>query len=166
MTASIVVGLNGSESAHAALRWALDFAASSGRTVRVVHVWRVESAEIYVPVTETRNDGEHAARTDASRWFQEATGRHLEDTPATLDVVEGAAAGPMLVSVARDADLLVIGTPEHRALGRLLHGSVSHYVLSHAACPVVAVPLPAPEPVSAFPDPTARQIGLPDVQRS
>ena len=36
----------------------------------------------------------------------------------------------------------MVGTREHVGLGRLLTGSVSHYCLSHAGCPVVAVPSP------------------------
>jgi nucleotide-binding universal stress UspA family protein len=50
--------------------------------------------------------------------------------------------GPVLRSQAKDADLLVVGTGEHVGLGRLLVGSVSHRCLSHATCPVVAVPAP------------------------
>jgi hypothetical protein len=38
------------------------------------------------------------------------------------------------------AALLVVGTQEHAGIGRLVSGSVSHYCLSHAQCPVVAVP--------------------------
>jgi nucleotide-binding universal stress UspA family protein len=55
-----------------------------------------------------------------------------------LDVVEGPA-GPVLVERARRAALLVVGTREHVGLRRLVAGSVSHYCLSHAECPVVAV---------------------------
>jgi nucleotide-binding universal stress UspA family protein len=35
---------------------------------------------------------------------------------------------------------LVVGTREHVGLERLVTGSVSHYRLSHAECPVAAVP--------------------------
>ena len=36
---------------------------------------------------------------------------------------------------------LVVGGKEHVGIGRLVHGSVSHYCLSHAQCSaVVAVP--------------------------
>ena len=37
----------------------------------------------------------------------------------------------------KDAQLLVVGTREH---DQRLVGSVCHYCISHAACPVVAVP--------------------------
>ena len=48
--------------------------------------------------------------------------------------------GPVLVAESVGAALLVVGTREHAGIGRLLSGSVSHYCLSHAECPVVAVP--------------------------
>jgi nucleotide-binding universal stress UspA family protein len=49
-------------------------------------------------------------------------------------------AGPILVAESVGAALLVVGTKEHVGIGRILSGSVSHYCLSHARCPVVAVP--------------------------
>jgi hypothetical protein len=39
----------------------------------------------------------------------------------------------------------VVGTREHVGLGRLLVGSISHYCLTHATCPVVAVPAKRPD---------------------
>ena len=44
-----------------------------------------------------------------------------------------------LLEAASGADLLVIGTREHRGVRRLLYGSVSHRCLSRSVCPVVAV---------------------------
>jgi hypothetical protein len=58
-----------------------------------------------------------------------------------LEFVSGYA-GEVLVRLSKDAQLLVVGTREHVGLGRVLAGSVSHYCLSHAVCPVVAVPAP------------------------
>jgi nucleotide-binding universal stress UspA family protein len=48
--------------------------------------------------------------------------------------------GRVLVRQSRNARLLVVGTREHIGLARILDGSVSHYCLTHAVCPVVAVP--------------------------
>ena len=53
----------------------------------------------------------------------------------------GGTPGPVLVAESRDAQLLVIGTQEHTGLRRAVLGSVSHYCLSHARAPVVAIPL-------------------------
>jgi nucleotide-binding universal stress UspA family protein len=40
---------------------------------------------------------------------------------------------------AESADLIVVGTHERGAVGRLLLGSVSDYVVKHARCPVMVV---------------------------
>jgi nucleotide-binding universal stress UspA family protein len=52
-------------------------------------------------------------------------------------------AGPVLVRQSAQARALVIGRPYHVGLGRLVAGSVAHYCVSHALCPVIAVPAPA-----------------------
>lgn len=57
------------------------------------------------------------------------------------------AAGHALVTYAdRPDDLLIVGRDRHRALHRLLHGSVAGYCVAHAACRVLIVPGPAAEP--------------------
>jgi nucleotide-binding universal stress UspA family protein len=68
--------------------------------------------------------------------------------------------GPVLVRESKGAQLLVIGTREHVGLGRLLVGSISHYCLSHASCPVVAVPAEAFNTPAPDPDP-ADHVGAP-----
>ena len=75
--------------------------------------------------------------------------------------------GPALVQAAAEEEdcVLVVGTHEHHGLGRVLHGSISHYVLSHAPCPVVAVPSPEPELVTVYADPSALHVEVPDVPR-
>ncbi|GAA1430519.1 hypothetical protein GCM10009616_15320 [Microlunatus lacustris] len=68
--------------------------------------------------------------------------------------------GHTIVDAAAEAQLLVVGTRGHRGLERLLVGSVSHYCLAHATCPVVSVPAPSttatsdpvvPLPIGALP---------------
>lgn len=57
-----------------------------------------------------------------------------------LEYTGGPAAGPVLVAESEHALVLVVGTREHTGLDRIISGSVSHYCLSHATRPVVAVP--------------------------
>ena len=64
----------------------------------------------------------------------------------TLEFRVGATAQQLLKASA-GARMLVVGTREHVGLDRLINGSVSHYCLSHAQCPVVAVP--AADPTAA-----------------
>ncbi len=60
--------------------------------------------------------------------------------PCTTLSLEGPR-GPALCSAARDrgARLLVVGAHGWDRIGRLIHGSVSTYVLHHAGCPVLVV---------------------------
>ena len=60
----------------------------------------------------------------------------------TLEIRDGVA-GRELVNASAEAQLLVVGTREHVGLGRLIKGSVSHYCITHARCPVAAIP-PSP----------------------
>jgi hypothetical protein len=81
---------------------------------------------------------ESAYRTNITNVFQE-----IDPRPDwSMEFLRGEP-GPVLVRKAKDAQLLVIGTREHVGIGRLLVGSISHYCLSHASCPVVAVPAEA-----------------------
>jgi nucleotide-binding universal stress UspA family protein len=47
---------------------------------------------------------------------------------------------PAVIERSESADALVLGTREHIGIDRVLNGSVSHYCLGHAGCPVIAVP--------------------------
>jgi hypothetical protein len=58
-----------------------------------------------------------------------------------LEFVDGPI-GHELVRRSGAVRLLEVGNQEHIGLGRVLAGSVSHYCLSRAECPVVAVPIP------------------------
>jgi nucleotide-binding universal stress UspA family protein len=66
-------------------------------------------------------------------------GQNTAEPRWTLDVQPGAP-GPVHVERSRGALVLVVGTQEHTGLRRAVAGSVSHYCLSHADVPVVAVP--------------------------
>jgi nucleotide-binding universal stress UspA family protein len=135
----IVVGLDQSESGMAALRWAERQARLTGAKLRIVHAWQLQAPEVFVAAIELREAKAQDARARATQWIREILG-DSPDVPAwTLDVVE-ANPGLALVERSRNAGLLVIGTREHTGLRRLVAGSVSHYALSHAVCPVVAVP--------------------------
>lgn len=142
----IVVGFDDSPMSTAALQWAAEQSRLSGAPLLVVHTWQKPSAEEFAGGGERRHLSERDAREDAQSWVTEAIGERAGQLSVQLEVVEGPA-GPVLVALAKDAALLVVGTREHTGLRRLVNGSVSHYCLSHANCPVVAVPGPVPEKV-------------------
>jgi nucleotide-binding universal stress UspA family protein len=165
MNGTVIVGLDGSSAAAKALAWAWDMARATGRTLQVVHTWHGDSAPAYVSMADLYREGKLAARQDAYEWVAAAV---VDDGTVSwrLEVLQGSA-GPVLVQAAADEDdcVLVVGTHEHQGLGRVLHGSVSHYVLTHAPCPVVAVPPPAPELVTVHADPSVQSLEFPAVPR-
>lgn len=144
LVSEIVVGLDGSASAQAALRWAADQSRRTGAPLRVVHTWQL-SALAAAAASPGAIDYSAAVETDAravaTRWVRDTLGDDADDLRWTLDIVEGSP-GPALVARSAAARLLVIGTREHTGIRRAVVGSVSHYCLSHAAPPVVAVPAP------------------------
>jgi nucleotide-binding universal stress UspA family protein len=135
----IIVGLDQSLSARAALDWAAQQARATGQTLRAVHVisasstYSIELGGVAVPVEPSEMDAPH--REAAEAVFDSVQ----PELGWQLKFFSGEA-GPILVAESVGAALLVVGTKEHVGIGRLISGSVSHYCLSHANCPVVAVP--------------------------
>jgi nucleotide-binding universal stress UspA family protein len=136
----IIVGLDDSPSGKAALRWAAQHAVLAGVALRAIHVrdWPYGSTS---PASgadispQTLDEIETAYQANVTEVFNQI-GPHPD---WSVEFLRGDA-GPVLVRESKDAQLLVVGTREHVGLGRLLVGSISHYCLSHAECPVVAVP--------------------------
>jgi nucleotide-binding universal stress UspA family protein len=135
----IVVGFDDSPMSAAALRWAAEQSRLSGQPVLAVHTWERPPAEAYGGGWELPDVTGRDVRASAAAWVAAAFGEQPEAVSLQIEVIEGPA-GPVLVGLSVEAALLVIGTREHVGLRRLVNGSVSHYCLSHASCPVVAVP--------------------------
>jgi nucleotide-binding universal stress UspA family protein len=145
MSASrIVVGIDDTPTARAALRWAAQQARIIGATVRAVHVidWPI-GIEAYGSV-ELDEDG-HLPEEKVSATYRRGIRRVFEEASPEpgwqLQFAEGET-GPVLIAEAADADLLVIGTrttpPDWTGD---IAGPVAHHCLSRTTCPVVTVPL-------------------------
>ncbi len=140
---SIVVGVDQSDGAKAALRFALEEARLRQATLRAVHAWQF--AYLGAPGIEgsvPHAGGEFEALRSAAEAVLDAT---LEEVAVDAKgvkverrVVQGAPAA-VLVKESRDADLLVVGSRGHGGFAQLLLGSVSQQCAHHASCPVVIV---------------------------
>jgi nucleotide-binding universal stress UspA family protein len=138
----IVVGVDGSAGAKAALRFALEEGRLRGTTVHAVHAWHVPATMYgggpFTAVPNLRSELEGGARaileSCVSEVADQAAGVTLEPT-----LVE-ANAPAALVEAAKDADLLVVGSRGHGGFASLLLGSVSQQCAHHAPCPIVIVP--------------------------
>ncbi|HEY5979801.1 MAG TPA: universal stress protein [Microlunatus sp.] len=136
----IVVGLDLSVSAQAALAWAAAQAKITGHRVRAIHA-------LSLPATYTVAGGGYIPPVpfdgidDSYRAAVKAVFEAVQPEPNWELQFMSNDPGPVLVAESRTASMLVLGTREHTGWGRLRSGSVSHFCLSHAHCPVVAVPV-------------------------
>lgn len=136
-----VVGVDGSEEALHALRWAAELARATGATIEVVtayHYTPVGVGSPWVPAVPVV--GEQDMRDSAQQVLDNAVEQaDAADVVAERTVAEGSAA-QRLQDRAADADLLVVGSRGHGGFAGLLLGSVSRRCLSHPTGPVVVVP--------------------------
>lgn len=137
-TRELVVGMDGNPAAAAALNWAADQSAATGVPIRIVHVWQLNAAQVESATPSFWEASVADARARATRWVLSALQERATTVTWVLDVAEGPT-GAVLTERSRNAAAVVLGTGEHHGMRRLLSGSVSHYVLSHAQPPVVAV---------------------------
>ena len=139
----IVVGVDSSEGAKAALRFALEEAKLRQATLRVVHTWQfgyigVRGIEGLSPVVGADlGDLRRTAEVALDAVMHEVA-PHPDGIVIERRVSEGEPA-TVLVDESRQADLLVVGSRGHGGFRGLLLGSVSQQCAHHAACPVVIV---------------------------
>jgi nucleotide-binding universal stress UspA family protein len=138
----IVVGIDGSEAAGDALRWALAEARLRGAAVRAVHVWAIPAAVVGPAfVAPVSIDIVPELRDSADALLKRVVGEALGDaTDVDVErvVAEGAPTA-ILVEEAESAELLVVGSRGLGGFRGLLLGSVSQQCAHHAPCPVVIV---------------------------
>jgi nucleotide-binding universal stress UspA family protein len=136
----IVVGVDGSPASLQALRWAAGQAALTHASVRAVTSWSQPAgyAMEYVGDDIDWAENGRAILDDALAAVGDETSAGVERS-----VVEGEPAH-VLVDASAGADLLVVGSRGHGGFTGLLLGSVSDYVIAHAACPVLVVRTPQP----------------------
>jgi nucleotide-binding universal stress UspA family protein len=80
---------------------------------------------------------EHAAELEAASAVEEV--HRLAPELEVVGDVSDAAPAPALIAAGAHADLLVVGSRGLGGFERLLLGSVSQHVATHATCPVLVV---------------------------
>ena len=143
MTTRIVVGVDGSDGAVGALRWAVDEARLRGPdvTLTLVHSWTypyVGDVAGMAGYVVSQEQLESDAREVVDHTIA-AAGDIPEDVRVDRVIHHGGAAN-VLLDAAQGADLLVLGSRGRGGFAGLLLGSVSQQCVHHAPCPVVVVP--------------------------
>ena len=145
MFTSIVVGTDGSETAHTALQRAIDLAAGLGARLQIVSA--------YEPVSDQRLRGEQVNVPPDLQWMINPhddvmallDAARVEAQAAGVDEVEtfarqGDAADAILdVAEEQRSDLIVVGNKGMTGAKRFLLGSVPNKVSHHAPCSVLIV---------------------------
>jgi len=136
---TIVVGVDGSEHAERALEWAIDEAKFRNARLRLVSAWHIPTAAYGAPGFAPAVNLDRAFREVAEESVENAA-RRAREAGIEVDVAVGQGqAAEVLVNVAEDADLLVVGSRGHGGFSGLLLGSVSAQCAHHAPCPLLIV---------------------------
>jgi nucleotide-binding universal stress UspA family protein len=141
---SIVVGTDGSETAHEAVRQAVELAGSVGA--------KVELVSAYEPVPEQRLREERREAPEDLQWAinpredvdttLEAAAQVANKAGVTVNVYarQGDPADAILdVAEEQEADLIVVGNKGMTGAKRFLLGSVPNKVSHHAPCSVLII---------------------------
>lgn len=130
----IVVGVDGSEHSKAALRWAIKQATLTGSSLDAVMAWRYPASYGLAIVA-----GDVDLEGEAKKGLAEALSQ-VGDEVSGVTVRQLVGEGPpaeVLLSVAKDADLLVVGSRGHGGFASAVLGSVSLACVLHSTCPVL-----------------------------
>lgn len=135
----VLVGVDGSPEAHAALRWGLREAQLRGVGLTAIGAWLPITP---LPLSGGAAEEEITIHEDASRAHVNDAFAAIGDTggvEVTREIVRGPAAATLLER-SSEADVIVLGSRGLGGFGDLLLGSVSRQVTSHSDCPVVVIP--------------------------
>lgn len=147
----LIVGIDGSHAARHALAWAFAEAEQRGAELDVVTVWDYPYQWAQGFNSKLGEDTEafaSAASDEAAAQVDEFLDG--KPCPSWLHIltVQGAAA-PVLLRLARHADLLVVGSRGRGGFKDLLLGSVSTACVHHTPCPIAVIPDSATSEVAA-----------------
>ena len=132
----IVVGVDGSPSSAAALRWAARQARLTGAGIHAIMTWELPTNYSWAPVVQKPDFAD-----ECETFLAQAVKDSLGDVAAHDVRWEAPPGHPAwrLVEAAEGAELLVVGSRGHGGFTGMLLGSVSQHVVAHAPCPVVVV---------------------------
>jgi nucleotide-binding universal stress UspA family protein len=133
----IVVGIDGSDNAKQALRWAAKQAGYTGASLDVVGAWEYPATYGWVAVPDVN--------LDLAGYTQKALDEAVADVyggdsaaSVSTRVIQGHAA-EVLVEASKGAELLVVGSRGYGGFADALLGSVSTYCVHHAHGAVTVV---------------------------
>ncbi|UYP19648.1 universal stress protein [Rhodococcus sp. Z13] len=152
---AVVAGVDGSDTAVAAARWAGDLASRLGAPLHLVHSLPPEGIFYSEAAVLIQSQMVQQLEEDGKKLLADATEKVRADHP-DLEINSFIGPGPAaksLLEAAEDARLVVLGATGAGALENFLLGSTVLRVANHAPCPVavwrgdVNAPLPSDRPI-------------------
>lgn len=137
----IVVGVDGSDQALCALKWAVKEAKRRGSVLNIVTAYTIPvfAASSMDAGYATLDD--QLIRNGAEEVVRQARATITDEDVTIRTYIESGDPSGVLLDLSRQAELIVVGTRGRGGfVGRLL-GSVSSALPAHAKCPTVVVPL-------------------------
>jgi nucleotide-binding universal stress UspA family protein len=143
-TGPVVVGVDGSEAAQAALAFAFPEADRLGTTLIALHAWSLplptgpaDAAAMSLANDHTRAQYHDAAQQVLTDALASCRQQH-PTVPIDERLVTGTPVGALLEAAAEPA-MIVVGSRGRGGFTGLLLGSTSQSVLHHATCPVAVI---------------------------
>jgi nucleotide-binding universal stress UspA family protein len=140
MRAPVIVGFDGSRSAHAAVRYGADEAVLRDRELRIVHAFSW-------PLTYPPPDSEYDPHERGPRVVMlnrlTQTARDVQQDHPHLPVSTRLFDGSPTAAQRMEAGLLVVGSRGVGGFHGLMMGSTSRSLIEHASCPVMVIPAAA-----------------------
>jgi nucleotide-binding universal stress UspA family protein len=143
----VVVGVDDSQGALIALRWAMDYADLMHRPLSVVHAVEVPAPPIPFGYPVTMDGSRALVHSEIRKWLRETVekveadrGRPLH-RGASFHVKEGSP-GHVLAQQSDHASIVVVGRRGAGGFNRLLVGSVAAAIAHHATSTCVVTPPP------------------------
>lgn len=137
-----IVGIDGSECAENAVRWAVANARGRASSIELLTAWQTPIVGAYPmssPSVAVYDDSELIAAAAAETEALATRCRADLDVPVESYVGRGGPA-EVLLAAAEHAGLLVVGSRGRGGFARLLLGSTSTQCATHATVPTVVVP--------------------------
>lgn len=142
---TIVVPVDGSDNSKRAVEHAVTIASTVGASLTLVYVANIVS--VISNLDQIPNASGYVTEQVALDMEEEgkkildAVTANIPDSVTVGEAFEVGSPGPAILSVAKknNADLIVMGSRGLGPLKGLFMGSVSSFVVTHAACPVMIV---------------------------
>lgn len=148
-----MVGIDGTDEALSAARWAAAVAAGWGESLHLVHVMRGVDEALLVFTAPPRDDAGAYPRELGEAVLQRVHDAVRADFPdlRILRTLSRRTPVKALTELSRDARMVVLACAEVSPVGALFVGSTTLAVVAGSACPVVAwrgeVPAPTEQPI-------------------